>query len=56
MIIPSEIDLETVEAIIKDGNYTEFKWLQDKLENGIRVYNSKTGRFIKSDRFLKRLV
>lgn len=56
MIVPSEIDIEMIEAIIKEGNGTEYKWLRDLLENGIKIYNTPTGRYLKPDRFLKRLI
>lgn len=54
MIIPDEIDVEIVEAIILEGNRQEWKWLRDQLEKGIKVRNT-TGRIIKSDSFLLRI-
>ena len=55
MIIPNEIDLDLVERVIAEGNRTEDKWLQDLLENGFKIYNASTKRYLKVDRFLKRL-
>lgn len=55
MIIPDEIDIDMVEAIIKEGNGQEFIWLRNLLESGIKIRNT-TGRYLKPDRFLERLI
>ncbi len=45
---------ETVEAILKDDNGTELKWLLDVLGDGVRVLNP-TGRYVKSEPFLAQI-
>lgn len=55
MIKPSEIDIDIVEAIIKENNGQEYKWLKDLLESGIKI-RGVSGRFLKPDRFLRRLI
>lgn len=48
------IDVDVVEAVIKEANGIELAWLKDLLETGIRVRNT-TGRYLKNDRFLKEI-
>lgn len=48
------IDVRIIEDIMKDDNGLELQWLQELLEDGVRVLNH-TGRYLKPDRFLKEI-
>ena len=45
------IDRDIIERILKDDVGQELKWLEELLQDGVRVLNN-TGRFIKSEPFL----
>lgn len=48
------IDRDLIERILGDDNGQELKWLQELLEDGVRVLNA-TGRYIKSEPFLAKI-
>lgn len=45
------IDVETIEAVIRDNNGLELQWLEGLLGTEVRVRNI-TGRYLKKDRFI----
>lgn len=48
------IDLDIVEAILKENNGLEIQWLRNHLESGIKVMGTK-GRCLQTKRFLDRI-
>lgn len=45
------VDKDLVEAVLRERNWSELIWLQEVLDV-VRIRNPKTGRYLKSDRYL----
>lgn len=55
--LDSYIDKDLVESVIAERNWTELNWLYEVLgEVKIRIRNHKTGRYIKSDRYIDQIL
>lgn len=49
------VDKDLVEAVIRERNWAELNWLHEVL-SVVRIKNLKTGRYLKSDRYLDEII